>query len=584
MYIPQNIIDNIREANDIVSVISEYLPLKKSGVNYKCRCPFHNEKTPSFMVSPSKQIYKCFGCGKGGNVFSFVMEYEKLTFPEAIEKLAERAHIEIPKSKTSTEKASIYKQIYDINEEATEYFCNNLRLYGDKALAYLKSRNLSLDTIKHFQIGLALDSWSGLRDYLKKKGHNEKTMLTAGLIKESEQGISDKFWKRIIFPIYSVNGKVIGFGSRIYEDEHQGPKYLNSAENIVFQKGRHLYALYQTKQYIIQEKSAILVEGYMDAIKMFSFGFRNVVASLGTSLTENQTKLVARFTGEVYILYDGDDAGRKAALRASRIFLSANIFPRIVILPEQDDPDSFLEKYGQKNLTDKINSAKNFYEFILHIFGYGNSPNQVRKTVEEIVESISYIGDDLQKEIYVREIAHLLKLSENNLWKSMHNIQHRARDELRGREKSPDHIGIKYPEEKNIINLMLQNADDFRIIADKIDESYFFQPQCKRVMQILLSRKDIPDILSNHSKLLELFSDKERDFVAGILMGEPIGQCMIDSILEVLKFRKYNYDLSQISERIIKDPDNIDYYLKEKKRIKGEIVKLKNKKIIKLGR
>jgi len=212
MFIPQNIIDNIREANDIVSVISEYLPLKKSGVNYKCRCPFHNEKTASFIVSPSKQLYKCFGCGKGGNVFSFVMEYEKLNFPEAVEKLAERVHINIPKDKLSTERASNYKQIYDINEQAMEY----------------------------------------------------------------EQRLSDKFWKRIIFPIYSVNGKVIGFGGRIYTNDQQGPKYLNSPENVVFRKGRHVYALYQTKQYISQDKSAILVEGYMDAIKMFNFGFRNM--------------------------------------------------------------------------------------------------------------------------------------------------------------------------------------------------------------------------------------------------------------------------------------------------------------------
>ena len=577
MFIPQNIIDNIREANDIVSVISEYLPLKKSGVNYKCRCPFHNEKTASFIVSPSKQLYKCFGCGKGGNVFSFVMEYEKLNFPEAVEKLAERVHINIPKDKLSTERASNYKQIYDINEQAMEYFCSNLILHGDNALAYLKSRNLSSDTIKYFHLGLALDAWNGLMDYLKRKGHNEKTLLSAGLIKKSEQRLSDKFWKRIIFPIYSVNGKVIGFGGRIYTNDQQGPKYLNSPENVVFRKGRHVYALYQTKQYISQDKSAILVEGYMDAIKMFNFGFRNVVASLGTSLTENQAKLIARFTDNVYILYDGDSAGRTASIRASRIFLSTNIFPRIVILPKDEDPDSFLEKFGEQKLKDRIKSAKNFYEFILDIFGYGNDPNQDRKTVKEILESISYIQDDLQKEIYVREIAHILKLREESIWKSIHNLQYRVKDKDSKKEAN----NYKYSEEIDVIKFMLQNPDNYIIITDKIDDSYFFHPQCKKIMQLLLSRKDIPDIISNHSKLLDLFADKDRDFVAGILMSNTISKDNIESILEGLKFRKYNFDLVKISEKILKDPDNIEY-LRVKERIKKEMEKLKGRKVIKL--
>ncbi len=350
MHYNQQTIDKVRDANNIVDVINSYVPLKKSGANFKTKCPFHEENTPSFTVSPSKQIFKCFGCGKGGNIFNFLMEYEKITFPEAVQKLAERAHIKLPEKSTSPQKKSLYKEMYKIYELAHQHFTSNLKQKGEKARNFLKQRKIETETIKKFEIGLALDEWDGLVKFLKGKGLSRKAVLKSGLFSQKKNRIYDKFRNRIIFPISSADGKILAFGGRIFqENDESDVKYLNSPEQIIYQKRRQLYGLNITKRNIINEKTALVVEGYMDLCKLYQFGFTNIVASLGTALTSQQIKLLARYTKNIIILYDGDAAGYAAATRAINTCLQNDIFPDVVMLPAGYDPDSYLDKYGKEN-------------------------------------------------------------------------------------------------------------------------------------------------------------------------------------------------------------------------------------------
>lgn len=337
-------IEELKNQIDIVDVIGRSVELKRAGANYKGLCPFHNEKTPSFIVSPQKQIFTCFGgCGASGDVVTFVKRYYNLDFNEAVEKLADEYGIEIQKNSHKDDR----EKYYEVNREAARLFYRNLTEKKNPGYTYMQHRGIQDSTIKKFGLGYAEDSWNNLYDYFKKKGTDEKILIELGLISKKGDRCYDKFRNRVIFPIINTAGKVIGFGGRALDNEAM-PKYLNSPENKVFQKKNNLYALNSTRQDIGKEGSAIIVEGYMDAISLYQNGVRNVAASLGTALTENQAKLINRYTKNVILSYDADAAGQKAALRGIEVLRGENCKVKVLHVTDGKDPDEYIKKNGRE--------------------------------------------------------------------------------------------------------------------------------------------------------------------------------------------------------------------------------------------
>ena len=368
MYYPDELIEEIRAKNDIVDVISGYVRLQKKGSSHFGLCPFHNEKSPSFSVSRTKQMYYCFGCGAGGNVITFLMEYENYTFQEAVQELARRAGVELPKmeySKEAREKASLKSTLLEINKAAAQYFYVQLKSPpGRTAYDYLKGRGLSEETIKAFGLGYSNKYSDDLYRYLRGKGYKEDMIRQAGLISTDEKhGAYDKFWNRVMFPIMDANSRVIGFGGRVMGDAK--PKYLNSPETLVFDKSRNLYGLHRARS--SRKPYFLLCEGYMDVISMHQAGFTNAVASLGTAFTAGHASLIKRYVQEVYLVYDSDEAGTKAALRATPILKEAGISAKVIRMEPYKDPDEFIKNLGAGEFEKRIGGARNGFMFGLEV-------------------------------------------------------------------------------------------------------------------------------------------------------------------------------------------------------------------------
>lgn len=364
MAIPEHIIDQVQNRTDIVEVISRYVQLKKTGQNFKGNCPFHHEKTPSFIVSPAKQIYHCFGCSAGGNVFSFLMKQENITFPEAVEMLAEKAGVVLPRqSGQSKEQATLANQLYKINELATQYFQHNLASNA-QAKEYLAKRGIGSESIKEFKLGYAPDSWDGILTFFNKKGIAPGLLEKAGLVIPSDRGgYYDRFRKRLTFPIVDLKDKTLGFGARVLDASL--PKYMNSPETPIYSKGRNLYGMNLSREAIKKEGFALIVEGYLDFIIPYQAGVKNLIATLGTALTIDQVKLLKRFAGTVIMVYDPDEAGEAASLRNTDIFIAEDVNVYIAELPAGHDPDNYIRKFGAEEFIKLAKSARNIFDYKL---------------------------------------------------------------------------------------------------------------------------------------------------------------------------------------------------------------------------
>ncbi|MCX5715812.1 MAG: DNA primase, partial [Candidatus Omnitrophica bacterium] len=380
--IPDNVIDQIQDRIDIVEVIGSYLPLKKAGRNYRGLCPFHHEKTPSFMVSQDKQIFHCFGCGEGGNVFNFLMKYERLEFPEAVRMLAQKAGVVIPERLSAESKAqsSLSSKLYAANEMASAYFQNVLRQdsLGKKAYAYLLGRGLNDETIKMFRLGFASSSWDDLINYAKQKGTSADILEKSGLaIAKENGGYYDRFKERIMFTIFDPKSRILGFGGRVFlppeadqpsaDKANNSPKYMNSPETSIYNKGRNLYGLNFTWKFIRDEDEAVIVEGYLDLIVPFQHGIKNMVSSLGTSLTEDQIRLIGRYTKNTVIIFDPDKAGELATLRSLDLLLQEDLSVKVVRLPEGFDPDSFISRYGAQEFKNRIKTGQSLFDYKMSV-------------------------------------------------------------------------------------------------------------------------------------------------------------------------------------------------------------------------
>ena len=505
MRIPESKIEEIRSTASIVDMISEYVQLRKRGKNYIGLCPFHNEKTPSFTVSDEKQIFHCFGCHIGGNIFKFLMEYKKISFVEAVQEVAEQLGIphEYYESAGYEEQQSEQEMLYDINTEAAKYFLNNL-LNDDEAenaKVYLQKRNLKQQTIRSFGLGYTLRGWENFVNYAKEKKIDLEKAVTLGLAGRNPEGrYYDRLPGRLIFPIFSPNGRVVAFAGRVLDPNDKGGKYINSPESIIYNKSRVLYGLSFAKDEIRRLNKAIIVEGYMDLISLYQSGVKNVVAVSGTALTDEQVQLLSRYTKDVVLLFDADTAGIKASMRSIEILLKQDMEVKIVSLPQGEDPDSFVNKFGKDKFEDLLKKAENFIEFQTRYYesqGMFNDSHNTAEAIRELVKPLALINDELKRNLLVKSIARKFNLREKLLEAELDKVikkgisQRPAEIHLAIREKTESTLSeeiikqknanpVVYNLEKDIIKLLFEGnssilnfihenikAEDFNIITHR---------------------------------------------------------------------------------------------------------------------
>lgn len=457
-------LEEIKNRIDIVDLISEYVLLKRSGQNWRGLCPFHSEKTPSFTVSPSKQIFHCFGCGVGGDVFTFLEKYENMTFQEALEFLARRAGIEIKKYKKDSASTARRQIMLEIHRRALEFFNKSLN-ENKQALSYLKDRGISEQAIKHFSLGYAPQSWDALTRYLESKGYSTEQIMSSGLVSRGQKGMYDTFRNRIIFPIFDLKGEVVAFGGRSIDGSE--PKYLNSPETLIFNKSRVLYGLSHAKDAIRGKGYILLMEGYMDVITSHMNGFQNAIAPLGTAFTQDHARLIRRFTERVIISFDSDEAGVKAAKRSAIILLQEGLKVDILLIPRSEDPDSYLRNRGKEAFGDLIDRSVSILEFIL-------SQSLERDTLaHEALEIISAVQDKVLQGEYVKMLSERLGINEyfiiEELKKKRHRFTERQRAETPHTSEKPSTRPLN---EVYLIKLMLQMPEKIPDISGMIDETF----------------------------------------------------------------------------------------------------------------
>lgn len=423
--IPEDVISRVIDRSDIVETIGGYIPLKRAGRNFKGLCPFHHEKTPSFIVNPDKQIFHCFGCAAGGNVVHFLMKHERLQFPEAVRMLAQKAGIELPETSGSSRGEDIRQKIFEANELAVEYFHRNL-VSGQTpevrvARDYLKGRSIGLDCVRRFRLGYAYDKWDGLGHFLRQKGQDPKAVESSGLLvaREGDKGFYDRFRGRVIFPIFDHRARAVAFGARAIKKGDRA-KYINSPETPVYTKGQHLYGFNLSKDAAAREDALVVVEGYMDFIRPFMAGVPNIAASLGTALTVEQVRLVRRFTRNVIMLYDMDDAGQMATLRSLDVLLLEDMNVRIATLSAGEDPDSYVLSEGVEKFRERVLEARSLFDFKFDLLSraHGVSTIESRARIcQEMIPTVDKIANEVVKSGYYRDLAQRLKVSETALLK-----------------------------------------------------------------------------------------------------------------------------------------------------------------------
>ncbi|MDD4088237.1 MAG: DNA primase [Tissierellia bacterium] len=471
-----DVIQRILDQNNIVDIIEEYLPLKKAGANYSTNCPFHKEKTPSFIVSPDKQMFHCFGCGESGDSISFLTKYKNYTFVEAAEHLANRAGIileEINSSKMNNNKQTADK-LYKINRDAAAYFYKNLRKCPN-VIEYLFSRNIKPGVIKLFGIGYANDEWDNLLNYLKNEGYKVEDILKTGLIIKNEKNNTyyDRFRNRVIFPIFDVKKRIIGFGGRVIDDSM--PKYLNSPESLIFNKGYNLYGIHLARENV-RNNSFILVEGYMDVIKMHVHGYNTAVAALGTSFTENQIKLLKRYSKSFYIAFDSDDAGQKASLKAINMLKKNNLKAKVIIMKDAKDPDEYLNKFGKTSFDKLIENSLDYYAFLeLYFKEILENSNKV-EYINNFFDNIVNINSEIERELIFDKLSRKVGVSKESIIKEYNKRSTKQKTLIKTAKPAvvkPQVKKITTCHEEELIKLILLNNDFALKLSEIVNEDTF---------------------------------------------------------------------------------------------------------------
>ena len=561
-----DIIEEVRQKNDIVDVVSQYVKLTRKGSSYFGLCPFHNEKTPSFSVTPGKQMYYCFGCGAGGNVFNFIMEYENYTFGEALKHLAERSGVELPQieySKEVQEKARQKAELLEINKQAAQYFYYQLRTEkGQQGYQYLAGRGLSEETMRKFGLGYSDKFSDGLYRYLKSKGYQDERLRESGLFNVDERhGMYDKFWNRVIFPIMDVNNRVIGFGGRVMGDGK--PKYLNSPETKIFDKSRNLYGLNIART--TRKKYLILCEGYMDVISMHQAGFTNAVASLGTALTSGHASLLKRYTQEVLLLYDSDEAGVRAALRGIPILREAGVNSRVVNLRPYKDPDEFIKNMGSEAFEERLNQASDSFLFRVSIAESEfpmNEPQGQNRFFERCAQMLLELKDELERNLYIEAIVKKYRsqygVSVEDLRKRVNTLALKgtpAENRIQprnGTKEKKKRDSASDQAQKLMLTWLVTYPGIFDKVAQYLGPEDFVVPLYREVAEMLFTQHKEGQV--NPARLLNSFTDSEEQREVASLFNATIhletpqeqDQAFADTLLRIksesLAERNRNWD------------------------------------------
>lgn len=526
-----DLIEEVRSRNDIVDVISGYVRLQKKGSTYFGLCPFHNEKTASFSVTPNKQMYYCFGCGAGGNVFTFLMEYENFTFAEAMQSLAERAGVELPVQEYSPQmkqEADRRQRLLEVNKEAGKYYYMLLRSeHGQQALNYFKKRELTEETMRKFGLGYSDKFSDDLYRYLKKKGYEDELLRDSGLISFDERrGGHDKFWNRAMFPIMDVHSKIIGFGGRVMGEGE--PKYLNSPETKIFDKSRNLYGLNFART--TRKPQFLLCEGYMDVIALHQAGFDNAVASLGTALTSGHASLLKRYTKEVYLTYDSDGAGVKAALRAIPILKEVGITTKVINMRPYKDPDEFIKALGAEAYQERIDQAENSFMFEIRILEQQydmDDPESKTAFYNEIAKKLLGFTEELERDNYIEAVAGKYQMGFENLRKLVLHMgtkggiaapKPKLKSGIHENKKKED--GMKQSQ-KLLLTWLIEDTRLFPVIQKFITPMDFTEDIYRRVADILFEQYETTKTV-NPAQIISMFENEEDQREAASLFNAHI--------------------------------------------------------------
>src|SRR5512133_793548 len=533
-------IERILDASQIVEVVSEFVQLKKRGVNYLGLCPFHNEKTPSFTVSPAKEIFKCFGCGKVGNSVNFVMEHEHLTYPEALKYLAKKYHIEVIEKELSQEeleKQNERESLLVVSAYASRQFQENLFETDEGVsvgLAYFRERGFRQDTLKKFEVGYSYEKRDGFSKKALEDGYKQDFLVKTGLSIQHEDRIFDRFAGRVMFPIHSLSGQVLGFGGRVLKTDVKTAKYLNSPESEIYQKSRILYGIFQARKSITQEDRCYLVEGYTDVMSLHEANIENVVASSGTSLTQEQVRLIKRFTQNITILYDGDAAGIKASIRGIDLVLEEGMNVKIVLLPNNEDPDSYSKKVSNEEFMKFLkDNETDFIRFKTQLLLSESSNDPVKKAdlIRDVVKSIAVIPEAITRTVYIKECSTVLEVSEPILYNEVNKLRHQKNFQDRNKYPGPEDLpvpppviikaverdAVTYYSEKEIIRLLLKfGGVEFERSLNKEDG----KEEMLTVSDYIVREITSDDLIFDHRVCEKIFADFRFHVEHGLIAGD----------------------------------------------------------------
>ena len=586
----KDIIEEIKSRCDIANVISSYINIKPSGTNYKGLCPFHGEKTPSFYINTSKQIYKCFGCGEGGDVINFVMRIENLDFMDAVKLLANRCGIEINThvDESTKERMEKSKKFQDIHVEAARFYFSNLIKSKNPGYEYLRKRGLDDKIIKKFGLGYSLDSWNSLMNYLISIGYKNEDLIECGLFgyKSETKKIYDKFRNRVMFPIFDYRGNVIGFGGRVLDDSL--PKYLNSPDTLIFNKRQNLYGLNFARKEI-KDRSVILVEGYMDLISLYQYGIKNVVATLGTALTDGQGSLIKRYADTVIISYDSDEAGIKATLRAIEILNKLDINVKVLNLKECKDPDEFIRKYGVLKFEKEIQNSTHYIKYkidnLKRNFNIQKDEERV-KFAKEASKIIKEIKSPVEVDYYTKYLSEQIDISVESIKKEVYgkyyngnqnknnkNNKYIYKKEEKIIEKQKAIEKGKLLVEENLIKIMLDSKKHREIILLKISEEDFLEKDSKEIVNWLIKNKDLDKITIDKIKSLNISEEYIKGLESISLDNLDLNNIKnIDEIIKNIKKNSLNEKINMLLKEQIDIEKNKD--VKDVKEVDSKIMEI----------
>jgi DNA primase len=570
------LIDQIRQANDIVDVVQSYLPLKHVGANWRGICPFHRDTNPSLYVSQPKQIFKCFACGKAGNVFTFVQEYEHSSFIEAVKKLAQRASIAIPEFDRTKTVSTKRQQLLEIYRSARDFFSENLFKYGREMLGYLEGRKLSAETARNLELGYSLGSEKALLNHLMKEGYAVALLKESGLFGNYSGNLVDFFRDRLMFPIHNNIGEVIAFGGRTINPEVPN-KYVNTSGTELYTKGKELYGLFKTKYEISKAGFALVCEGYFDFLRLYEGGFQNSVASLGTALTEDQVFLISRYAQKVYMLYDGDEAGIRNAERGALICLGRGLDAFIVELPDKHDPDSYLLEHGPDALRERIDGARSIVEYLAD----KRRKRSEAQRIDLLLDSVRAIRDQVKRELVVKEIAAAFGVSSGALFSKLRQTSRPAAPEPKQTAPQPAAERLEeYPEERQLLILALKDKNSLNLVASELSTDYFSNRINRELFKYLVSG-DAEHALEEPGALLDNIENKEvREALAEILF-EDLQDLNLPDLVEQVRLRKIQRDLEDLDRRISANPDDLQL-LKQKEELSRNYRRLTPKVVHKI--